>query len=365
MSGTLWPVFATDSKFRGYLPAERWTLCLGAGISRGIAPTWVDLAKAVVSKVFGATFDSDTFSKLVQESGRSLDAWIQAAANEYVLRGNKLEEFKDVIESHLYSQIRERAKGLGLEKYLTKVLNFPKSEPKERVIEVCEFIESSLENCSLIGIANFLIDAAKSGQKPQAVLTFNADTFLETLIDLLLCRDYYKGPGPHGHPKYYFVSVKRPGSSAGNKIPIFRCHGSIAPLYDPNKKPYDSRDRLVFLEQEYLAVSSGPVAWAETVFLFHAQSTKLAFVGMSMSDSNIRRWMSTINNEKAKDMLVYGATKRINPEHIWITQRPARDVDQRLFLVSQQHLGIRPAWVKNWGELEKWLRNMCAIPEAV
>lgn len=364
MSEILRPIISTDIKFRGYLPADRWTLCVGAGISRGIAPTWFDLARAVVSEIFGTTFDSDQFSKMVQDSGWSLDAWIQAAANEYVLQGNKIEKFKEIIESHLYSQIREQAKGLGLEKYLTNVLNYPKSQPKERIIEVCEFIQNSFPNCSLLGIANFLIDAAKSGQKPRAILTFNADTFLETLIDLILRVNHYKGPGPHNHPKYYYVSVKRPGSLAGDKIPIFHCHGSIAPLYDPGRKPSDSRDRLVFLEQEYLATPSSPAAWAETIFLFLAQSTKLAFVGMSMSDSDIRRWMSAINREWTKDMLIYNATK-VNPEHIWLTEKPANDINQRLLLVSQQHLGIRPAWVTNWSELAKGLRNLCAIPNAV
>jgi len=185
---------------------------------------------------------------------------------------------------------------------------------------------------------------------------------LETYLDLRLRRDHYLGPGPYSHPQYPFVQVTRTSIASGNKIPIIHCHGAIAPKYSKHKKTRDSRDKLVFLEQEYLAMANNGAAWAETIFLFYAQSTKLAFVGMSMSDSNIRRWMNAINLERSKDSLVFGCTAPSNPDHIWISSKPIIKPAEDIFLTSLLHLGIRPAWINSWSDLEAGLKSLSAVP---
>ncbi|WP_295680124.1 SIR2 family protein [uncultured Nevskia sp.] len=362
MAGTPHPVLAVDERFRGYLSPNAWTLCVGAGISKGIAPEWYDLTFEVVRESFGNGIKESDFSELVKDSGWTLDSWIQAAANAHLLKGGLPEEFKDLIESKLYAKIRDKAKGMGIERHLTKVLNYPKNEPKDRVIEVCNLIESAFPNSSLVQIAETLIQAAKSGHGPKAVLTFNADTFLETFIDLRLRRDHYLGPGPHGHPNYSYVQVTRPANASGSKIPIIHCHGCVAPRWSSVKNPRDSRDRLVFLEQEYLAMAESGAAWAETVFLYHAQSTKLVFAGLSMSDTNIRRWMSAMNLERAKDRHIFEYADRPNPDHIWIRPRPKEEIACELLLSSLHHLGIRPAWISSWSDLGRGLSNLSAVP---
>jgi len=348
MSKKLKAVESWSPKFRGYLAPESWTLCVGAGISRGIAPNWIDLTRMVVNESFDAKISESEFQNIVQGYGWSLDSWIQSAANKYLNDGKNIEDFNNLIESHLYKKIREKAKGLGLEKHLTKVLNHPRSAPKQSIIDVCDFIEETFPNCSLLQVGKFLIEAAKANKSPVSVLTFNADTFLETYIDLFLRREHYKGPGPHGHPIYYFVSITHPISTGDNKVPIIHCHGSISPQFSDDKKPYDSRHRLIFLEDEYLSTNSSGVSWPSAVFNYYAQSTKLAFVGMSMSDSNIRRWMKSTKQEKQKDSVIHkGSINQINPEHIWINPKPKSKSEQELLLVSQIHLGVRPAWIKD------------------
>lgn len=354
------PVIAIDPKFRGYLPDNGWTLCVGAGVSKGICPEWQDLAHNVVNEAFSISLSASDFSSLVVNSGWSLDSWIQASANEFIAKGKTHNEFNELIETELYSKIRKQSRGLGLEKYLIKVLNFPKNEPKDRVIEVCDFIENAFPNCSLLQVAGALVACSNKGHKPKSILTFNADTLLETYLDLRLRRDHYLGPGPHSHPQYPFVQVTRTSIASGNKIPIIHCHGAITPSYSKHKETRDSRDKLVFLEQEYLAMASNGAAWAETIFLFHAQSTKLAFIGMSMSDPNIRRWMNAITLERSKDKLVYGVTTVSNPDHIWINAKPTITPAQSIYLTSLRHLGIRPAWINSWSDIESGLKNLSA-----
>ena len=62
-------VDATHGKFRGCIAPGRWTLCLGAGISRGITPDWFDLTIEVVNATFGARYDRASFGKIVANSG--------------------------------------------------------------------------------------------------------------------------------------------------------------------------------------------------------------------------------------------------------------------------------------------------------
>jgi hypothetical protein len=299
---------------------------LGAGLSRGLAPTWFDLTLEIVNATFGARYDRASFEALTASSGWSLDAWIQAAANEFVISGRSLDEFNNLIESLLYGQIRKDAAGLPLEKHLIQVLNNPVTSERNRIIEVCEFLETRYNDTSLLGVVRFLIDAARKDRRPYAIITFNADVFLDTFIYMFLRRDHYLGPGPYGHPNYYYKSIHRPSSIANfqinEKANIFHCHGTIMPRLPTSIRPKDSRDRLVFLEQEYLRISSRLGSWPETLFLYHAQTTRMIFAGLSMSDANIRRWMSASETEISQDLDIMSAGKRINPEHLWITRRP-------------------------------------------
>jgi hypothetical protein len=358
-------VDAIDLKFRGSVAPGRWTLCLGAGVSRGITPSWFDLTLSIVNETFGSSYDLASFEKLVATSGWSLDAWIQAAANEFVISGRTLDEFNDLLESVLYSQLRKDVSGLPIEKHLLQVLNNPIRAEKNRVLAVCDFFDDRYKNSSLLGVVRFLIAAAKAGRKPYSIITFNADTLLETLIYLFLRRDHYTGPGPHGHPLYHYKSVNRPSLIAHHqykeKTSIFHCHGTVMPRQTTPLRPKDSRDRLVFLEQEYLRISSITASWPETLFLFHAQTTRMLFTGLSMSDANIRRWMGASETELSLDHEVVFRGKRINPKHLWITKEPSDAALTRLTLVSMIHLGIRPAWIKDWTELEKALCNLLAV----
>ena len=353
------PVLCDDIKFKGYLPDNAWTLVVGAGISRGIVPDWRALAIATVQHAYSTTMSADDLAKIFDASGWSMDSWIQAAANCFYASGKTAEDFKDILEQQIYSVVRSKARGLGLESYLTVVLNDPMQAPRDRVIEVCDFLEAAFPGCSLFQVARALLQIQKHGHLPRAVLTFNADTLLETYLVLAARRDHYRGPGPYGHPPYPFVQVTRSGASSSAKIPIIHCHGALSPKPMSHKPHRDSRDRLVFLEQEYLAMASREGAWGETMFIQLAHTTRMAFVGLSMSDSNIRRWMSAVHEENCADLRSYGVVDHANPLHIWIRSRPNLEADN-LFVPALRHLGIRPGWIASWNDLESAIKNLTA-----
>jgi hypothetical protein len=268
------------------------------------------------------------------------------------------------LESLLYDPLRKKAVGTPIERHLITVLNNPMMAEKNQIAAVCEFFEVNYGASSLLGVVRFLLRSASLQKNPYVIITFNADTFLETLVYLFERRDHYRGPGPYGHPLFHYVPILRPANMARfrakGRSSIFHCHGTIMP-HRGATNPKDSRDRLVFLEQEYLPIASTSASWPETLFLFHAQTSRMIFMGLSMSDANVRRWMSASETEVSQDHDHIFVGKRINPEHLWITTRPTDPALERIKLVAMLHLGIRPAWIDDWAELEYALDNLLAI----
>lgn len=357
-------LYATNPKYRGQLGSGQWTLCVGAGISRGIVPTWNELTRRVVNAVFSSNYNLSEFDKLVSQTGWGLDAWIQAAANQHKEKGGKPDEFHDLLENALYEDLRKKAISEGLEKEVVIALNDPRNITKENVFLTCDFFERHYSDTSLLSIAKSLINGEDQPEKlPNSIITFNADTLLHTVIELLQRKYHYQGPPPHSHPKYWYKTIMRSmGGVPRRKVPIFHCHGAIKPkttVKGPHR--YDSRDKLIFLEQEYLQVATSASAWPETVFMFNAQANKMVFIGLSMADPNIRRWMATANQIHRGDLEVVAKTNDATPKHIWLTTTSSDKTVDDIKQVALLHLGIRPAWIDKWTDLELALNNLMGV----
>ena len=355
---------ATNPKYRGQLGSGQWTLCVGAGISRGIIPTWNELTRRVVNVAFSSNYTLSEFDKVVSQTGWGLDGWIQAAANQHKQNGGKPEKFHDLLENSLYDDLREKARSEGLEKDIVVALNDPRNISKENVFLTCDFFERHYSGTSLLSIAKSLIKLENQPEKlPNSIITFNADTLLHTIIELFQRKGHYQGQPPHSHPKYWYKTIMRSmGGVPRRKVPIFHCHGAIKPktnIKGPHR--YDSRDKLIFLEQEYLKVATSASAWPETVFMFNAQTNRMVFIGLSMADPNLRRWMATANQIHRSDLEVVAKTIEVTPKHIWITTKSSDKRIDDIKQVALQHLGIRPAWIDKWSELEVALYNLLGV----
>lgn len=353
---------ATSPNFRGHL-SGKWTLCLGAGVSRGIVPAWQELTRRLVNETFATTHDEVRFGALVSESGWGLDSWIQACANRFLLSGKTNDDFYDLIEKHLYSELRSKAQAANIEKVLVNVLDRPQNASRQEVRNACEFFEKEFSTSTLLTLTRFLLRALKAGRLPQAIISFNVDTLMHTLLELYQRHDHYLGPPPHSHPKYAFQAVLRPLASIGDEMtPIYHCHGAIKPRPSTaSKRPKDSRNRLIFLESEYIKVATENSSWAETLFMFHAQTTRRVFCGFSMSDPNMRRWMALSHQSALHDVTAMSRSTTMSPRHIWLTNEPTDASLKELRNEALLHLGIRPGWISDWSKLEVALSNLIAL----
>ena len=215
----------------------------------------------------------------------------------------------------------------------------------------------------MLALAKVLIEGIGVNQVPRAVITLNADTLLHTVIELLQRRDHYAGPPPYGQPKSYFTPVFRSlGHLPRESVPIFHIHGAIKPDAEIRVVGgYDSRDKLIFLEEDFLRVATSSSSWPETTFMFHSQVSRLVFVGLSMSDSNIRRWMSSSHAALTREVQTVAGVERFEPVHFWVTAKPADPVRAQIQSVGLSHLGIGTAWLADWRQVGEGLKNLLAI----
>lgn len=147
----------TDKKFKGAASSGNWVLCIGAGISKELVPTWEELSRRITNQVLNSHYSSSEFNALVSKSGWGLDAWIQAAANVFTQNGNQLSAFNNILEECLYGDLISLADKHGIKNQLIIALNDPRNIAKDDVLCVCSFFENNFPDSTLISLAKVLI----------------------------------------------------------------------------------------------------------------------------------------------------------------------------------------------------------------
>ena len=99
-------------------------------------------------------------------------------------------------------------------------------------------------------------------------------------------------------------------------------------------------------------------SWAQTNFLYFAQNNKLIFLGLSMSDPNIRRWLSWTAENYNKELQKKVGDSTLSLRHIWIKTKMKSKKSQSFIDVSLHHLGVKVALIDSWADLEKGLMNI-------
>ena len=225
------PFSGLDKRYRGNIASTNYSLCVGAGISFGLVPTWQELTRLILNEVFSTSYDPKGFQSLVDSTRWSLDALLQGAANQLILDGQPIEKFEELLEKHLYSTILNHAKKYGVEKELIEALNNPRNLKKDQVIELCDYLQKYYKKTTLVKLAEVFSVANGAGKLPKAVINFNADTLLHAVLDTFLIREHARKLSKWEHPKkLYTKSFQGIDSIRANVTPIYHCHGAVSPL---------------------------------------------------------------------------------------------------------------------------------------
>lgn len=359
------PFNGLDGRHRGQLAAKAWSLCVGAGVSFGLVPTWQELTRRAVNVAFETEYDDAGFDALVKETRWSLDALLQGAASKLTLTGKSEDAFGEILEAGLYDDLMSQAESVGLKECLGKALNNPRLLKKEQVLRLTAFFENTHGDSTLVRLSRSLAEAKEAEKGPQAIINFNADTLLFALLDLFLMRAHAGKIGKWEYPPYSFVRTLRgiDGRRSG-ATPIFHCHGSVAPSLvgrAGRARRCDSREHLVFTEADYLSIAGNVATWAQSLFLFHAQSSRLLIVGHSLSDPNIRKWLAWSLNSSLEELTAVSTKKEFTARHVWVSRKPKDAAQRHIQEIALLHLGVRICWLDDWTQIGAVFDNLLAL----
>ena len=243
------------------------------------------------------------------------------------------------------------------------------------------------ENKTLAAIGKLLLgDKAKGvnarpecNAKIHAVMTTNVDNLLQNYVMALA----------HGHR--LLNTVDRPSvGDHPNMISVFHLHGFL-----DTRSVMDSKDgtagnaakdeepeppKLVFRESEYFDVIARPTGFANYTAHSFLQRTNVLFVGTSLEDENLRRWLYTSYRERvdARTEYLKGIYKTpyehareeagyASLRHFWLRSKrellalnsgSGREQNDRLLALVEdltRTLGIEIIWYNEHSEVAKHL----------
>lgn len=353
----------TDIKNKGYLHSNPWTLVVGAGICQGILPNWFDLTRKIFNKCFRENLDEKQFKVFIDKSSFSLDSVIQSSLNQHLKIKGTINSFSEILQEELYFDLLENARKNNVEEPIIKMFYSTKSFTEEEVFKVCDFFDNNYGNSTVVKLVKVLIEKHSTTRLPQSIITFNADSLLYALLTIYNIKDNYDKTGVYKRVEKEYSQVVRPFEIWGDKIPIFHLHGAISPT-NPDKytkrdvKLRDGRNNLVFWESTYTKIAGSMFSWAQTNFLYNSLSTSFVFLGMSMSDPNIRKWLSWSTENLNLQIEEFTGNKVTLLKHLWIRPLPTEKFEKDFYESSLSHLSVKIGWIPSWGELENGLKNI-------
>lgn len=231
------------------------TLVLGAGISRGCGlPGWLALVESLRAR---------HLPELALPSGESVPLRLQIAL-ELVARKVGTARFAHALREELYARVKA---------------------PTRRLVRASP--------ASLYAIARAIYAQHSLGRRGRIarVVTFNVDDMLELAVRALDDDEVILKPVTRAseHPRW-----------ADGVIPIYHLHGFLP--HDPRARWHEpSPDTLVFSDAQYWATLARPSSYANRVMGFALHDSHCVFVGMSMTDMNVARWLSVHASEVVAD----------------------------------------------------------------
>jgi len=178
------------------------------------------------------------------------------------------------------------------------------------------------------------------------VITFNADDLLE--------REVHKGLDPESDAPIAWIIARAshtPSSGAGlhdlPPVPVYHVHGFL-PREPEERWWIDAPDTLVFTEAQYWQSVASPLSFANRVMAAALHDSHCLFIGMSMTDINVMRWLGVRSGEIVADR---DAQRRAAPG------KAEASAEYLEHLALAQHLWIRTASADPTGLVSKHLRR--------
>ncbi|SCX09323.1 SIR2-like domain-containing protein [Lachnospiraceae bacterium YSD2013] len=336
------------------LDVEEWSLCIGAGTSVPLLPDWYTLVERMIDKYCDPKdkISIETYKKM----GFSADAMIQAVRNHI---GGTDEEFAKKLSEEVYAPIKSKLTNEEWKSFAKIHESIGNVSVTKADWERFEKIKDKLlNNTSANMLAEPIIKAMNKGVEPKSILTFNGEA-----IFLALLKYYYHKEccGKCTEKARFDRIVNGLNVSHSSRIPYVHCHGILPINGTKIKKGYKADTKLVFTEERYLKIANSPMSWQALQFIENCMNSKMVFVGVSLTDANMRRWLGWIHGNKMDEFAENGIHCKDSTEHFWIRKRPGTDLEKKWIEESVAHLGVRLVWIDDYNQIGEVLKKMLGL----
>jgi len=336
-----------------------WALCIGAGTSLPVFPSWKELVVKLI-KLSSNKNDKIFCDYLINSF--SPDTLIQASQ---IILDKSEKDYSEILSNELYSNILTKATKSEW-KSVAKVFHNsnPSSLGKKDWEIFLNFAQTQFNSTTAFQIAEVINDSLSTNLKPSAIISFNAEPLLLSLLNALQWGKARKQSSTFskGQLKINFDRITRSISTRSvSRIPYIFCHGLLPIPGMKNKEVNYSSDKLVFSENEYLQLANNSFSWQSSMFLDISSTRKVVFIGVSLTDSNMRRWLSWIHKNKINELKELNKYQGYSTSHFWINLEPDTDDTKRWIEASVAHLGVRLIWIKSYNNVGKVLRTLLSL----
>lgn len=274
------------------------TLVCGAGVSKksGI-PLWDELIVSIITDMY--------FDEKKSDNPEFAKKFLDSISKSNLILGKYLtlmlgDDFENVLRKNLYKNIFNKKR---TDYAQTDILK-----------SICDLARPD-----------------RLGRRLESIITFNFDDIIETALFL----DYIE----------HYSIWKEKQEYVENKLPIYHVHGFL-----PQSGEVDDSN-LVFSEQSYHSQFIDPYSWSNLIQLTTYSSNICLFVGLSLSDPNLRRLLDI--------------SYRKNPQcrHFIIARKDNMDDDinkvvNSLYEKDANSLGLNVIWCSGHSEIPEVLKNV-------
>lgn len=335
--------------------AGGWSLCIGSGTSAPVFPSWSDLVTQLVGQ--DSLADPDLASRLLKQC--SLESLIEAASTVLDTGGMG---FGQWLAAHLYADLQAKAADQWPE--LVRVLQTENigAVPHTTWTKFLQFFRLHYPGLTALALAEVVTEVIDTKHAPMEILSFNAEPVFLGLANALLAarQDDWNRTGQSA-PLQRFDKITRSTSSRRrDRIPFLFCHGLLrAPGSTSTHVDHDSVDKLVFSEGQYLALGNELVSWQAASFVAACLTRRIVFVGVSLTDSNMRAWLFRSFQTRTRELkTINGRYYGGSTPHFWLNKQTHTSRERQWIEASVAQLGVRLVWLRDWAEAGPALRKL-------
>jgi len=189
-------------------------------------------------------------------------------------------------------------------------------------------------------------DRARREPRVRRLITFNVDDLLE--------REVHGGRAWKARPLVWPVSREShsPRRAPRSPVPVYHIHGFL-PRW-PDSYP-DAPDTLVFTDAQYWRTVAQPASFANRVVAHSLHDSCCIFVGLSMTDVNLIRWLGlraiAVEVDRASQYAgdperIRASTRHALHRHFWV--RPDSDDPTGLVSALLDRRGVASVPIDGW-----------------